>query len=162
MYLTIMRHGEAGRAATDRQRELTEQGRRDVASACMALADAWRKRDCRAPDRLLYSAWLRTTQTADIVREHLAPAQIAAEPALKPGAGVGDAQRLLDGLPPGDHVMLVSHQPLVSNLVAALLGDERVPGLNPAGVVTLELPEVAPGCGRLLFWALPPAYDISL
>ncbi len=164
MIVTIWRHGEAGSAASDRQRPLTDSGTDDVAFGCHRCHDICTEHGLPAPGVVLHSSWLRTTQTADIIASAFTHATMAPSQALIPGSDPGLVERVLSGFTAGDaepdHVVLVSHQPLVSRLVDHLLGDRgRVPALTPGGFATLRLEVPAAGCGELLFWALPPAYE---
>ncbi len=162
MIVTIWRHGEAGSAARDRLRELTDRGRDDVAFACHRFHDTCEERGLGHPTRILHSAWVRATQTADIVASAFSHANMRPFEALAPGNGPRQVDEALHQLGPesDDHLVLVSHQPLVSTLVDHYLGDPgRVPSLSPGGLVVLSLDVVAAGCGELLFWALPPEYE---
>ena len=164
MIVTVWRHGQAGSAFSDRERRLTGEGADDVGFGCQQFHELCNERGIPHPDHIFYSNWVRTTQTADIIASAFTHA--SAEPcvALVPGSTPADAEKLLDELlatDPGPvHVVLVSHQPLVSRLVDYLLeNDMRVPSLNPGALVSLQLTVAARGCGELLFWSLPPGYE---
>ncbi len=93
-------------------------------------------------------------------------ASLASHEALLPGRQPPGVDELLQALwteqddNPG-HVLLVSHQPLVSRLVDHYLGTPGLaPGLVPGGQATLALDAPAAGCGRLLFLAQPPEYGV--
>ena len=164
MILTIWRHGEAGSAYSDRERELTGTGTDDVGFGCQQFHEVCLQRGLPHPEKVLHSDWVRTTQTADIIASAFTHATMAQLPALTPGNTPIEVDRALDALLAGDsapqHVVLVSHQPLVSRLADHYLGDSgRVPNLSPGALVTLQLEVVAPACGQLLFWALPPGYE---
>jgi phosphohistidine phosphatase len=163
MIVTILRHGEAATALSDRERQLTSQGVADVTAGCHRLVQSCRARQIPLPDALLYSAWLRTTQTADIAREILQPAKVEPNAALLPGSTVCQVDSALSRI--GDdisHLVLVSHQPLVSRVVDHYLGDDRVPGLYPGGLAVLSMDVVGLGCAELLFWSMPPNYEMSV
>ena len=167
MILTIWRHGEAGRAATDRERELTDSGRDDIGFACQQFHDACTARDTIHPDRILYSPWVRTNQTAEIIAGVFAHAHTASLDALAPGSDVTAVDLaltdILGGEMPHEHVLLVSHQPLVSYIFDYYLGDQgAVPSLSPGGLATLSLDVPAQGCGKLRFWAQPPEFEAAL
>jgi len=166
MIVTIWRHGEAGRAVSDRLRELTVTGTDDVGFACHQLHDACYARGIPHPELVLHSAWVRTTETADIVASAFTHASMRPLRALQPGGSIHAVDTSLAELTASDpkvqHVVLVSHQPLVSCLVDHYLGDDRrVPPLPPGGLVTLDLQVPAVDCGQLLFWALPPEYEVG-
>lgn len=164
MIVTIWRHGEAGSAASDKQRELTVTGIDDVGFGCQQFHQICQQRGLSQPDAVLHSDWQRTTQTADIIASAFSHATMASHAALIPGNEPAQVDVLLEELllreQPPHHVVLVSHQPLVSILADHYLGDfGRVPGLSPGALVCLQLDTAAPGCGQLLFWALPPGYE---
>ncbi len=163
MYLTIWRHGQAGSAASDRQRELTSVGSDDIGFGCHRFHELSLSRGIEHPDVILYSEWVRTTQTAEILAAAFSQAHRSACQALLPGRTVEDVDRELDtrfASEPPRHLLLVSHQPLVSALVGHYLGDaSRAPSLVPGGMATLELEVLAPACATLLFSAQPPSYE---
>lgn len=164
MIVTIWRHGQAGSAFSDRERQLTGEGADDVGFGCQQFHELCNERGIPHPDLIIYSNWVRTTQTADIIASAFTHARAESGAALVPGSTPADAEKLLDELlatvPCPAHVVLVSHQPLVSRLVDHLLeNDMRVPTLDPGALVSLRLEVVARGCGELLFWSLPPGYE---
>jgi phosphohistidine phosphatase len=167
MILTIWRHGAAQDAAIDRERELTVTGRDDVGFGCHQFHHACQARHIAHPERILHSPWVRTTQTAEIVASAFTHATLAPEPALQPGSKVGAVDRALAAVAgkrgSDRHVLLVSHQPLVSQLVDHYLGGAgTVPPLPPGGLVTMSLELPAADCGELLFWAFPPEFEVGL
>ena len=164
MIVTIWRHGEAGSAFTDRERELTGRGTDDVGFGCQQFHEVCNERGLPHPDLILHSAWVRTTQTADIIASAFTHSERRASNSLIPGCTPADVDSVLDQLfsdrAQPVHLVLVSHQPLVSRLADHYLDNSgRVPSLSPGGLVTLALEVPAIGCGQLLFWALPPGYE---
>jgi phosphohistidine phosphatase len=110
---------------------------------------------------------VRTSQTAGIIAAAFTHASLSAVQALQPGstvAAVDEAvSRFIDFGHQQQHMLLVSHQPLVSHLVEHYLGEgSSVPFLSPGGLVTLSMEVLAPACGRLLFWAFPPEYEAGV
>lgn len=166
MYLTIWRHGEAGAASSDRQRELTSTGIDDIGFGCQRFHEHCESRGVPHPQRILYSAWLRTTQTAKLIARAYNHASLQACDALLPGRRPTDVDAALGELAASTcadvaHVLLVSHQPLVSALVDHYEGEHGAsPGLVPGGLATFDLTAPAPGCGQLLFIAQPPEYGV--
>lgn len=164
MIVTIWRHGEAASAATDRQRELTDGGRDDIAFGCHRFHDTCIERGLPHPDLILHSSWLRTSQTAEIIDSAFSHAKMRTLDALIPGSRVAEVDRAVDDIlamdQPPVHLVLVSHQPLVSRLVDHYLDTPgKVPPLSPGGFAVLELDVAGRGCAELLFWALPDAYE---
>ena len=167
MVVTIWRHGEAGRAATDRQRQLTDRGLDDVGFGCHQFHRALDVRGVATPELILYSPWKRTRQTAEIIASAFTHATSSEQGALRPGSSVTAVEHCLAQLHDTPevpaHLVLVSHQPLVSELVLFYLGsDAHVPPLSPGALVTFALDVPARNCGELVFWAAPPEYEAGL
>lgn len=163
MMLTIWRHGEAERGAVDRQRQLTETGCDDIGFGCRQFHEACSVRGIPHPGLILYSPWVRTTQTAEIIAAAFTHADLREENALAPGSDAAAVDAALGPVAAADHILLVSHQPLVSWLAAFYLGDDGpTPSLSPGGLVTLSLDPLAKACGTLRFWALPPEYEAGI
>jgi phosphohistidine phosphatase len=165
MIITVWRHGEAGQATEDRLRKLTPRGEREVAHGASRLHTICTARDCELPDLLWHSRWERTTQTAQLIATAFALAPLAQE-ALIPGSAPPGVERALEalwqGAAPPAHLVLVSHQPLVSRLVDHLLAVRGLaPAHPPGGLVTLALDAPGAGGARLLWWAFPPDYEAS-
>nr|WP_220464609.1 phosphohistidine phosphatase SixA [Pseudomonas juntendi] len=110
----VLRHGEAElRANTDTERRLTAHGREQVVRSAAHLLG-------QPLQAIIASPYVRAQQTAALVHETLGFAEpLRTVPWLTPEADVqqviGEIERL--GL---EHVLLVSHQPLVGNLVGLL------------------------------------------
>lgn len=166
MIVTIWRHGTAEEGVNDRLRRLTSTGRDDVGVGCRQFRQACTLRGIVPLTTILHSPWVRTTQTADIIATAFSGARIAPESALRPASSLSEVDTLLADLHADgvlQHAVLVSHQPLVSELVNHWLGDaKRVPSLPPGGLVTLSFEVALPACATLLFWSFPPAYEASM
>lgn len=114
MNLWILRHGQAqNRAATDAQRELTERGREEIRESAAHLIG-------QPLEAILASPYLRTRQSAALVREVLGfQPEVITMPWLTPDSEPDEVIEQLDELP-WEHLLLVSHQPLVGALVGFL------------------------------------------
>lgn len=142
MFVTVWRHGEAGQAARDEDRALTERGIRTVSAAALEF-EAWRA-DAGLPavDVLRHSPLVRTTQTAGLLSEAFS---VVPEPIE--GLGLGANLHAPESFLPesGNHVVLVTHQPFVSQAVWYWLDDDALEPTLPGGWTTLEL--IAPSRG---------------
>lgn len=147
MLVTVWRHGEAGYAASDANRMLTDRGRYSVGLAAEDCYQWLGDMALAAPDCLRYSPLRRTEETARLLGDAwgLTP-QVSA--ALAPGADHQSPQTFL----PEDynHVVLVSHQPFVSMLIGYWLDDRRLSPLMPGGWATIDLIAACRGGGTLL------------
>ncbi len=163
MILTIWRHGTAAEGDDDRLRELTHSGRDDVGFGSHRFHEACITNNIPHPHTILHSPLVRTSQTAEIIAAVFTHASVKAVQALQPGnepAAVNKAvSRFINSQVQQQHLVLVSHQPLVSKLTEYYLGrGHSVPFLATGALVSLSLDVLAPDCGRLQFWALPPEY----
>jgi phosphohistidine phosphatase len=118
--LWILRHGEAeAHARTDAERNLTERGRAEVLRSAAHLIG-------QPLNAIIASPYVRAQQTARLVREALGfVPDIRTVPWLTPE---GSPEQVLAHLEAEDNVLLVSHQPLVGNLISFLQhGHSRQP-----------------------------------
>lgn len=154
MRITVWRHGEAGTASRDEDRPLTDRGRRSLASAAQVFGGS----ETGLPQtRIHYSPLLRTEQTAAILAQQFPSAMLQVCPALAPGANLHDPQSFLLGLHSEEasvHIILVTHQPFVSELIWYWLDDYQVPPIAPGGFCSMELMAPTRG-GALLLQAVP-------
>ena len=163
MWVTIWRHGEAGAATIDRERQLTDRGRVDLQRGAECFLAHCSDSELPVPDTVYYSPWRRTMQTAGLLTRALGAGAQSPLPALQPGSIVAAADAALVDLfantDHNGHLLLVSHQPLVSQLTDFYLGTRgQVPVLPPGGQVTLDVDYPAPGSALLKFWMFPPEY----
>lgn len=130
MKLWVLRHGEAhNQASTDAERELTDAGRAQVLRSAKHLQGV-------ALDAIYASPYVRAQQTAQLVHDALGRAEpIRTVPWLTPEQSPDSviAQLEASGL---DHVLLVSHQPLVGTLLG-LLDTGRASHEHPMGTASL-------------------------
>jgi len=137
----LVRHAHAewpNWSGRDFDRPLTPRGEEDAARAAHELRQAGHR-----PDLLLASAALRTRQTAEIIARALELAQSAlrfddefynSTPAAL-DAALRRAARNVTGC-----VMLVAHNPAISELARQLAGDRSAPGFAPADWRVMTLP----------------------
>jgi phosphohistidine phosphatase len=150
--LILMRHAEAGHAdpgrwPDDRQRPLTEEGRREHG----AVAGALRRMGVRF-ERLLTSPLARARETAEITARAFG-GRLAPEPTELLGDRAEPASTLA-GLAAleGGALLCVGHEPTLSRLAALLIapdGGARIE-MAKSGVAVIECAgPVAPGRGLL-------------
>jgi phosphohistidine phosphatase len=167
MIITVWRHGEAGQASDDRLRELTPRGVTEVTRGALRVQAICQQRGCALPDALWFSRWRRTTQTAELIAAGVPGLSTVSQEALIPGSSPARVASALEPLwqqaSPPAHLVLVSHQPLVTRLVDHLLGRPgAAPAHPPGGLVTLSLDGPGAGGARLLWWAFPPNYEAAV
>ena len=132
MKLWVLRHGEAeSHAPSDAQRNLTERGREEVLHSAAHLIG-------QPISAIIASPYVRAQQTAQLVREALGfVPEIRTVSWLTPD---GNPLQVLEKLDTDDNVLLVSHQPLVGNLISFLQhGHQREPQpMHTASLAELE------------------------
>ncbi len=158
--ITILRHGEAETLSdSDANRELTDNGLRGSRSAANTLA-GFLSVDQHL-DAIFHSPFKRTKQTAFALLEDLSHSGNRLDVPCLP------SDLLLENATPKlltnwldqldmNHVVLVSHQPLVSRLVAWLV-DGVLPDSQdyndycfyPASMMVIETDFIARGCGSI-------------
>ncbi len=155
--LLLMRHAKAEPyGASDRERPLTRSGRRDAAAV-----GTWIAAHGLAPDHVLVSSALRTTETCTELRE---AAGLEVEPDIRDDLYAAEADDILDAIAhvPSDVTALlyVGHNPGVVAVAAALAGagEQRalqllLTGFPTSGVAVYEVPvpwhELREGSARL-------------
>ena len=148
MLLTLWRHGEAGSAATDEARELTPRGREEVVAMAQDHA-AWAGESALGSvSLLLHSPYRRTVETAALLGEVLGPASLKVDRSLAPGA-YPEAFSVND-YTGHEHIVMVSHQPFLSQAIALWADDVTLAPLAPAGYSTLKITCLAQGGATLL------------
>ena len=149
MNLFLLRHAEAiPEAASDAERPLTERGTKQAKSV---------GRFCRdheiLPELVLSSPLVRALETARAVAGALDLVdRLKTVDFLKPGMGVESAISSLEKYWDRASVMMVGHEPDLSDLASALLGSGRdILHLRKAALLRLSLPKLKPGSGTLEF-----------
>lgn len=140
MRLYVLRHGEAERSApSDAQRKLVPAGEAAVLG----------QRQWLEPVDVFYcSPYRRARQTAEIIRPTVGGAMPILEECLTPDQPVSAVLALLQASE-GERLLLVGHNPLLSQLVNTLIGDPYAVSLPTAGLVCLEADAWFPGSAQL-------------
>ena len=156
--ITILRHGEAESSSDiDYNRALTERGLLGCFSAAKALVDFMPRN--HSLDALYHSPFIRTTQTAHNFAHYFSSQVNTLVPTCSPTDYLlGHAEpveigRWLDTLT-ANNILLISHQPLVSNLAAWLVDGLRGSQYSdtrhdfyPASMIIIEADFISQGCG---------------
>ena len=166
MNLFVLRHGiaadgDSGEYARDEERPLTPRGTRRMTRQAKGM----RAIDL-SPDAVLTSPLLRAQETAAIVCRRL---PVSAKPVVTDDLSpLGSPQALMEalasGYPSDGSVMIVGHEPYLSDLVSVLVSG--APGqllrLKKGGLCKLRLP--APRYGRCgwIEWSLTPRQQVRL
>ena len=138
MQIFVMRHGQAGMvAASDALRPLTDKGIKEAQEM-----GHWLSKQAPCFDCVLVSPYLRAQQTADAVISELV--NIGKKETLSIITPEDNAKAVHDYLDAictieqYQHILLVSHMPLVSYLVAELTSDNAMPIFQTASVAQID------------------------
>ena len=151
MDILLIRHGQAVDEAPglgDTGRWLTAKGRKVTRKVARWLDE----KDARRPTALWTSPLVRAVQTADIVAaETRFKGEIRACAQLSPGHDPGDLLKLLATETLEGRLALVGHEPSLSLIAGALLGDTGVAELKKSGVMAIAWDTAAGGPGKVRF-----------
>jgi phosphohistidine phosphatase len=161
MNLYFLRHGIAvdradGMAADDRSRALTPKGIKRIQREAQGML-----RLSLSFDQILSSRLERARQTAKIVAQALQLEDRLEEiEQLAPDQSVRDLLSGLAGYTRKKHILLVGHEPLLSQTVSFLLSEKAGANiqLKKGGLCCLELDGMPPRKSALLQWALAPKH----
>jgi phosphohistidine phosphatase len=150
--LYLLRHADAGKAeewpGDDGLRPLSQRGRRQAQELGQFLASR-----ALAIDLLVASPLVRARQTAELVGAELGLA-VGLDARLAGPLDVDDLSLIVDDLG-GQRVMLVGHDPDLSDLVAQLSGALRLP-LRKGALARVDVAVPLQPGGGTLRWLLPP------
>ncbi len=141
-----MRHGEAQDfveqgSRDDSQRALTEHGKQEA-----NIMATWLQKMNVKPSQVLVSPYVRAQQTCEIVTAYM-QSNITTLDFITPSGDAKQVHDFIDGYlnefkdksSSNEHsILIVSHMPLVSYLVAELTQSENAPIFSTAGVAEIE------------------------
>jgi phosphohistidine phosphatase len=153
MELYFLRHGAAAPRADwegeDSQRPLTDQGREQVVRMAGLLA-----RTAPTLDAIVTSPYLRSTETAEIVAQHLdLQDRVVQDERLSPGFDAGDLDKLLKKFPEARALLLVGHEPDFTSTIGELTGGRVV--LKKGGMGYVETADASLK-KAVLVWLVQP------
>jgi len=141
MIVVFIRHGKAEpktEEKPDKERELTEEGRKDIETLASILPIM--------PKKVYTSPYKRAMQTAEIIantwkipieiREELSPENMSIESIRK--------------LELSDGEILVGHAPSIEDVVSKLIGSGKI-DMSSGSAACIEVEEIKEGGGTLLF-----------
>lgn len=139
----MWRHGEAELSQPDELRALTDRGE----AQCCVMArgyEQWRLRHELAPvATVLFSPYRRTRETAEVLSSVFRSATEREAGELAPGARLEHFSSM--PFDEDDHVVMVTHQPLVSHAVAHWTDDATLAPIAPGGYSVLEVLDLQRG-----------------
>lgn len=150
MELYLLRHGiaqERGTTPTDEERALTEEGvsrMQEIVKGMQALGLEF--------DSILTSPLVRAKQTAELVRKgYDLKAPVTESNLLRPEAKHNDLLKELRRFDAGSRVLLVGHEPFLSELLSLLTAGDPYSAINvrKGGLALVSVPKMgreAIGC----------------
>jgi len=159
MELYILRHGLAGengdpRFPDDSKRPLTEKGEEKLLAAVKAM----QKLELEF-ELILSSPFKRASQTAEVVARKHSRSRLEFSDDLTPEGKPKKLIKQLQGLDGESSVMLVGHEPYLSELISVLISGDSDCGLKlkKGGLCKLAVEEIDLGQCATLEWLLTPA-----
>ena len=157
MNFFILRHGIAVEPGTqgykDSERPLTDEGKCKLRKICKAM-----KQLDLSFDLILSSPYKRARQTAEIVAEHFNE-EVEFTDSLTPQGSMQELIAEINQIKPlPENVMVVGHEPYLSELLSLLVSGETRFGvtLKKAGLAKISVDDLKYGrCGSLE-WLLTP------
>ncbi len=157
MLVTLWRHGEAGYAASDAERALTNRGEAHVKSSAQAYLSWCRNAEVRAPSCCIHSPLVRTRQTAKLLEGGIGVTASRADVRLAPGEqNYTHGLFLIDDV---DHQLVVGHQPYLSELINVWCDTSQYHGLSPSGFAVIRLLMPTRGGGELMHY-MPEGFSL--
>ena len=160
MNIFVLRHGIAVEPGTggfenDSERPLIPKGERRLRAAAAAM----RKMELSF-DLILSSPFVRARQTAEIIAGELKlKKQLQFSEALTPEGSMKDmVKELNDRKPVPKSVLLVGHEPYLSQLISLLISGDEIAAveMKKGGLCKLEADDLRPGACKLV-WLLTPS-----
>jgi phosphohistidine phosphatase len=150
--LYLLRHADAEESNPkgDEARRLTERGRQ----ALHAAAALWQRLELQ-PDVVLTSPLVRAVETAGLLSEGIGAPSPIADDRLRPGATWDAVAAAIAERPGVRRVMVVGHEPDLSDLAAELTGASAV-RMRKGGLACIEFErDPQPGTGEIA-WLIDP------
>jgi len=157
MTLYILRHAIAAERDSanypNDDRPLTEEGGEKMKKGARALPDL-----VPQIDLIMTSPFIRAKDTAIIAAEALnAMEMIKINPGLAPGKSARDFVKVISGSSGANNVLVVGHEPQLSEGISLLLGSEKpIVEMKKGGLCCLEIRNLATMKGARLLWHLTP------
>jgi len=154
----FLRHGEAGNRIAvqgkDFERSLTETGKNEVEK----IAESIEKMDLEF-DKIVTSPLARARETAEIVaKDQRKPDKVELWDELRPEGNRLDLFRRLSKMRQDADVLLVGHEPYLSNLIGEIISGNLATKiiLKKGGLAKVQITSFAPKPSGELRWLLTP------
>lgn len=152
MIIYILRHGEAENKVSgdDVSRRLTLKGREQIKHVCEAAKLLGAK-----PESFISSPLSRARESGEIAKSILNPmAEVVADNCLEPESEPNEIYMALSKIKATESVLLISHMPLIGNLISEMLGTSRIQ-IKPGSLASIEVTPPPTRNKGTLNWLLP-------
>jgi phosphohistidine phosphatase len=158
MIIYILRHGEAEAKSSkksDEERRLTSFGKSQLRKSLVIAKEIG-----TSIDLILSSPLVRARETAEIAKEIFNVEKLEIDESLEPTRSPYEVFKSISKLEPSGHVLLVTHQPLVSSITAALLNwNENFLSFSTGTMAMIEVRELSSSPNGTLIFLLPPTIE---
>jgi len=121
MIIYFVRHASAGEHLSNPKKDDKRPLDADGIEQCGSIGRALAALDVQ-PDVIISSPLKRATQTASLVGNELGyEAKLQLEPAMKPEASFADFRRMLEKYSKHESVMVVGHNPSITDFLAKII-----------------------------------------
>ena len=134
MMVYLVRHGEAGQAAKDRDRKLTEHGKEQVSRIAVQI-------EGKSPkiNKIFHSGLQRALETSMILKEKLSgDIPLEKTTGLLPDDFPNVWKEKLDNDYESEGIMLVGHNPFMTALSAHLMNNGEVVSFSPGNAACFK------------------------
>ena len=153
MDVCILRHARADFRSYDEDLNVSEEGEREM----VKVLDVAKKSMGFKPTLVVTSSILRAKDTAEIVRKRMGGGlKVVVDKCLMPDSSPGAVVDFLGTLKKDESVVLVSHMPIIIELLYELIGGRGEVELLNGSMATVQFKgKAAPGKGKLM-WLIQP------
>lgn len=155
MNVYILRHAKADFSSKGEDPPVSEQGEKQAVQVLKVAKDNWGF----APTVVVSSPILRARQTMDIMKKSMGGGfRVVVDECLNPDAKTEDVLSFLSKLKKDDDVVLISHMPLIFELLYDFIGGRGEVELLNGSIAAIEFNgRAASGKGKLAWLVQPPA-----
>jgi len=152
MLIYLLRHGDAPFDSDCGERSLSSQGEAETRNVVTQHFDSLSKIPL-----ILCSPTLRARQTLQVVTKTLNyRGELIFEDSLRSGGRLNDVEARIDSLTDVDQVLLLSHQPLIGQILEYLTDKQGIGwSMSTSSLVCLDAITFSRGCAQMVWHTSP-------
>lgn len=152
MNVYILRHARADFTSKGKEPPVSKEGERELVRVLDLAKEGFGFR----PSLIVTSPILRATQTADILTREFRGTKSVVDSCLEPDSRPADVFAYLGGLKKDEEVVLISHMPIIFDLLHDMIGGKGEVELLNGSIAAVQFKgKAASGKGKLL-WLIQP------